>query len=291
LLALIVSFVVVRAGGSTPPRAIPRLSHVVVVVMENREYDEVIGNPEAPYINTLAKRNALAARFYALTHPSLPNYLGLLGGSTFGVHADCTDCHVDGRNLVDQLEAAGISWKAYMEGMPTACFRGAGAGRYVKRHNPFAYFDDIARKRGRCRKIVPLRSLSADLRRQRLPRLAWISPDLCHDMHDCGVRAGDRFLQKLLPRLLHRLGSTGVLFLTWDEGRTKEGCCAHAKGGHIPMIAAGPAARRGARSSVRYDHYSLLRTVEEGWRLPHLGEAGCPCTRSMRDLFRSAQGP
>jgi phosphatidylinositol-3-phosphatase len=257
---------------------VPRLTRVVVVVMENKDCGEVIGRRDAPYENALARRFAFASRHFALTHPSLPNYLGLTGGSTFGITTDCTDCAVAGSNLVDQLERARISWKAYMQGMPRPCFAGAESGRYVKRHNPFAYYDDVASSHARCSRVVPLDRLSRDLASHTLPRFVWISPDLCNDMHDCSVRTGDRFLARLVPPLLRALGRRGVLFLTWDEDR--------AAGGNVPLVVAGPAARPGARSGLRYDHYSLLRTIEDAFGLQRLRNAACPCTRSLAPLLR-----
>ena len=103
-----------------------------MIVMENHEYAEVIGSSSAPYENALARRYALATQMYAITHPSLPNYLALTGGSTFGIDDDCTDCAVSATSIVDQLERAGISWTAYMEGLPGPCFAGAGAAGYAK---------------------------------------------------------------------------------------------------------------------------------------------------------------
>src|SRR5207302_1240536 len=112
----------------------------IVILMENKGCKKVIGSSQAPYLNRLALGAAFASRYYGLTHPSLPNYLGLTGGSTFGITSDCTDCTVRGGNLVDQLDSAHISWKAYMEGMPAPCFAGAAEGLYAKKHNPFAYY-------------------------------------------------------------------------------------------------------------------------------------------------------
>lgn len=276
-----------RQTPAGPAREVPRFSHVVVLVLENKECGQIIGSDDAPYLNSLARRSALATSFYATAHPSLPNYLALTGGSTFGIASDCTDCHVQARNLVDELEAARITWKAYLEGMPSPCFQGSEAGNYAKKHNPFLYYDDIANNPARCSNVVPLTQLSADLRDGRLPAFAWISPDLCHDMHSCGVSDGDRFLSGFLPPLLHALGPRGVLFITWDEGRKKahEGCCRKAAGGNVATIVAGPLARAGASSGVPYDHYSILRTIEDAWGLPRLGAAGCRCTRPLTDLF------
>jgi hypothetical protein len=262
-----------------------RFSHVVVVVMENKEFGRIIGSPNAPYINSLANRYGLATSSFALAHPSLPNYLALLGGSTFGITSDCTQCHVAGPNLIDQLERAGISWKAYLEGYPSSCFTGAESGEYGKRHEPFMYFDDIVNNPARCSKVVPLSQLNPDLSAGALPRFAWISPDLCHDMHDCSVAVGDRFLSTLLPPVLRALGPSGVLFLTWDEGSTDVGCCGVRGGGHVATIVAGPAVIPGARSAVPFTHYSILRTIEDSWGLPPLSPAGCLCAEPMTAFF------
>jgi phosphatidylinositol-3-phosphatase len=278
-----------RCGSASPAarsHAVPRLDRIVVVVMENKSCTDVIGSRDAPYLNRLAARSAFASRYYALTHPSLPNYLGLLGGSTFGITGDCTDCRVRATNLVDQLERAHVSWKAYMEGMPAPCFTGAEAGRYVKRHDPFAYFVDVASSPSRCRRIVPLGQLDRDVARHALPRFVWITPDLCHDMHDCSVSTGDRFLARLVPRLQRAVGAGGAIFVTWDEGVGGAGCCERAAGGQVPLIVTGPAARPGGRSALAYDHYSLLRTIEDAFGLPRLRGAGCGCTRALGTLLR-----
>jgi phosphatidylinositol-3-phosphatase len=261
-----------------------KTSHVVVIVMENKEYKDIVGSPKAPYVNELLRSAALATASYGVTHPSLPNYLALTGGDTFGIHSDCRECHVKASNLVDQLERARISWKAYMEAMPAPCFRG-DSGAYVKNHNPFMYYDDIAADPSRCAKVVPFEQLRADYRTGHLPTFVWITPDLCHDTHDCSVAGGDRWLSGVVPALVRALGPNGMLFLTWDEGTSDKGCCRIARGGRIATIVAGPTTRAGARSAVPYDHYSLLRTVEESLGLRPLREAACPCTQTMNALF------
>ena len=263
------------------------MSRIVVVLLENREYDEIVGRPAAPYINSLIGQSAVAANYHAVAHPSLPNYLALTGGSTFGFEgSDCMSCSVSHRDLIDQLAAARISWKAYMEDLPSPCSFTQSSGGYVRRHDPFMYYRDVAGNPDRCHFIVPITTLTRDLARHALPSFVWISPNLCHDMHNCGTYAGDRYLRSLLPRILTELGPTGILVLTWDEGETDSGCCQLAKGGHILTLIAGPGARVGARSAVPYDHYSLLRTIEDLWGLPRLGSAACPCTTAMTDLLR-----
>jgi phosphatidylinositol-3-phosphatase len=269
-----------HTSSSEPP------SRLVVLVMENKEYADVIGRRSAPYMNRLARRYALAGRYFAIGHPSLPNYLTLIGGSRFGVHSDCTSCKVNATNLVDQLETAHVPWKAYMEDMPAPCYQGASTGGYAKKHDPFLYFEDVVRDPARCRRVVPYGRLQRDLRRGRLPSFTWITPNLCHSTHECGLRQGDRFLARLVPRLLGRLGPHGALVLTWDEGTSTRGCCRLAAGGHIPTIVAGPEVRRAHVSAARLDHYSTLRTIEDALGLPHLRGAACRCTRSLASLFQ-----
>jgi phosphatidylinositol-3-phosphatase len=261
-------------------------SRVIVVVMENKERDQVIGDPEAPYVTELARRYAAPLRMYGITHPSMPNYLALIAGSTFGLETNCTDCIQIGRTLVDQFEEAGISWRGYMEAMPGRCFTGAAAGRYVKRHNPFVYFRSIIDRPERCRNVVPASQLAEDQRVGRLPDYVFITPDLCNDTHDCSVAHGDRYLSRLIPPLLGQLGPHGFLVLTYDEGTSDSGCCGGlADGGLIPTVIAGPDVRRGAEPAEPYTLYSVLRTIEDAYGLEHLRKAGIPETLPLDAMF------
>jgi phosphatidylinositol-3-phosphatase len=263
------------------------VSRIAVIVLENKEYNQIIGRAGAPYLNALARHSAVAANYYAITHPSLPNYLALTGGSTFGFSgSDCGACSVSHRNLVDQLEAAGISWKVYAQDMPSTCSTRVTAGAYVRRHDPFLYYRDVADNPKRCQFVVPATVLNRDLADHALPRFMWLIPDICDDMHSCGTYTGDLYLRGVVPRLLSALGPSGVLFITYDEGSSNLGCCGVAKGGRILTLVAGPGARAGARSMTPYDHYSLLRTIEDLLGLPRLGGAALSSTRAMTDLLR-----
>lgn len=248
-------------------------SPVFVIVLENREYEEVFESPEAPFLNALARRETQAAYYYAVTHPSLPNYLAILGGSTFGISSNCTDCTARGDNLALQLSRARISWRAYMGSMPRPCFRGEEAGRYVKRHDPFMYFPSIAENPVRCRQVVPAARLDADLRRQSLPAFGWLSPDLCDDGHDCDLATADRYLSRLVPRIMRQLGPAGTLVVTFDEGTSEAACCRpfeRGGGGHVLTILARPGQPLGHRTVRTYDHYSLLAGIERHFNLPRL---------------------
>jgi hypothetical protein len=273
------------APPAKPARTTP--SRVVAIVMENREYGEVIGSSSAPYVNALARRYALATHSYGVTHPSLPNYFALTAGSTLGVTSDCTDCQQSAASIADQLQAAGLSWKAYMGGMPSACFKGANSGRYAKKHDPFMYFHNVADNRAVCSKVVPGGRLLTDARAKRLPSYSFFAPDLCNDTHDCAVGTGDRYLAGIVPTVLKALGPKGFLVLTWDEGNSNAGCCGLASGGHIATVIAGPGVRRGATFATPVTHYSTLRTIEQALRLPLLQKAGDSRTASLDGAFRS----
>ncbi len=271
--------------GSGPP------GHIAVVVMENEEYGDIIGTGSTPYINALARRGALAQQMYAIAHPSLPNYLALTSGATHGITDDCTGCSVSGAGLVGQLQRAGISWKAYMEDLPRPCFAGSGVGGYARKHDPFIYYVGVRNDPGACQRIVPYGNLATDESDRQLPRLVWITPNLCHDMHDCDPATGDRFLAGMIPPLLHSLGPRGLLILTWDEGSSDNGCCGVARGGHVVTILAGGLARPGARLRTPVDHYSVLQTIEDLLALPRLAEAGCACTPALAPLLRRRVAP
>lgn len=257
---------------------LPYFSHVVIVLMENEEYGSIIGNPGAPYINSLASGGALAARYYAVSHPSLPNYLALTGGSTFGITNDCSPgpgCRVGATSVVEEMAAAGLSWKAYMENLPSSCAQ-SDSGRYAVRHDPFVYYSSVVAQS--CGNVVPATQLPSDIATGALPPFAWLTPNLCNDMHDCSIATGDSYLSGVVPQILGALGPNGALFLVWDEGTSNT----HG-GGQVTMVAAGPAVKRGYRSSASYDHYSLLRTIEDAWGLHRLGNSAGAAP--MTDLF------
>jgi acid phosphatase len=267
-VVLVAALVGAASGAGAAPR-VPPLRHVVVVVFENEERDAIVGNAAAPTFATLARRYASLTAYDAVAHPSLPNYLALVSGSTHGIDSDCTSCVVDGPNLADELERAGRSWKTYAEGLPAPGFTGAGAGRYAKKHDPFLYFRDVARSASRRDRVVPFTRLRADLAANRLPDYALVVPNLCHDMHDCSIATGDRWLRANIVPILERPQlAGGVVFVVFDEGSSSVG-----GGGRVAALALGPLVRPGARFTATTSHYGLLRTIEDAWGLPRLGNS------------------
>lgn len=261
--------------------AVPAFAHIALVVLENRSEANIIGSAAAPYLNGLAHSYTYLDNYAAVAHPSLPNYLALAGGDTFGITSDCTSCFVQARNLSDLLADAGISGKAYMEDMPRACFKGSRGG-YAQKHNPFAYFDDIRNDPQRCQSVVPYTDLATDLASGNLPGFMWITPNLCHDMHDCDVASGDRWLADNLPPLLSSPAFTqqpSLLAVVWDED---DGSSAN----RVPLILAGSSVKPGYVSHLPANHYSLLRTIEAAWGLQPL-TANDAAAQPITDAFQT----
>jgi hypothetical protein len=260
----------------------PKLTrpHVFVVVLENREYNP---GQDPPYLSLLRRQGLLATRYYGISHPSLPNYLALISGTTHGVASDCTDCFVNGPSLIDQLESKHLSWGAYMEDIPTPCYVGSSFRRYAMKHNPFMYFYNVRDNPSRCHKVQPLGGLLKGLKSNHVPNFVWITPNLCHDGHDCSLDSVDAFLKKLVPliRASRAFRAAGTLFITYDEGESDGGCCTFAAGGHIETIVLGRGVKAESRSNIPLDHYSLLRSIEDAFRLSHLANAACKCTRPV----------
>jgi phospholipase C len=246
------------------------VDHIVVILEENKTEGSVIESAAAPYLNSLAAQYARASHYNAVTHPSLPNYIALTSGTTAGITNDCNppggNCQANVTNIADRIEASGRSWKEYAENMPGAC-TASNSGEYAVKHNPFMYYPDITRAGARCTDhVVPYGQLATDLRSaSSLPDFVFITPDLCSDMHDCSVRAGDDWLSRQLPAILQSPAFTqqnSLLVITWDEGDQSDN--------NVPVVFAGPAARKGYVSGVPYSHYSLLHTIEQSWKLPPL---------------------
>ena len=159
----------------------------------------------------------------------------------------------------------------------------------MQKHNPWIYFDDIRTNATRCAAdVVPYSQLSSDLANNTVPNFVWITPDMCNDMHDCSIATGDAWLKQQVPAILNSAAykNGGALFITWDEGNTYAACCTVATGGRVATIVMSPLGKTNFQSSVQETLYSLLRTIEDSWSLPRLGDAGCSCTTTMREYFQ-----
>ena len=273
----------VAHGGDRVATPVPRLGRVVVVVFENKARDRVLGNADAPTFAKLARTYATLTNYRAVAHPSLPNYLALVSGSTQGITDDCTSCVVVSRSLADTVEGAGRSWKTYAEGLPQPGFTGPFAGRYAKKHNPFVYFRNILSAAARLSRIVPFSAFRRDLAAGTLPDYSLVVPNLCNDMHDCSVATGDRWLGRFLaPLLRSKQLRGGAVFVVFDESDDSS----VGGGGIVPAFVVGPLVRAGARSAIALDHYSLLRTIEDGWGLPYLGASAA--ARPITGIWKTA---
>ena len=249
----------------------PHFRHVIVVVFENKECVDVMGSADAPTFKRLARRYAIFTNYYGVRHPSLPNYLALVSGSTQGVTSDDADRTFDGKNIADTLAARGISWKTYAEGLEAPGSTEDEGDNYVRRHDPLLYFRDVLSNRRRLARIVPYAQFQHDLTTDRLPRFALVVPNLHDDMHDSGVGDGDRWLKGFLRPLL---GSAelkhGVVFIVFDEADQNDTV---GGGGHTVALAVGPTGP--ARLARGYPIESLQ---------PAPDDRGRPRSRASREL-------
>ena len=247
---------------------VPRFGHAVVLVFENHSAKRILGHAGSPFL-WLAHHYALLKRYDAVAHPSLPNYLALVSGSTQGVHGDCTRCVFSGRNLAETLTAHSLTWKMYVEHLPLYRSQGPSISGPEKARLPFLYFRDLLGSSGRL--TVPLSAFYRDLGRRHLPSLSLVIPDLCHDMHSCSIAKGDRWMHGFLRRVLQpSLLAKTALFVVFDEGRWTD---VRGGGGRVAAIVAGPLVRPHSVSDAPLDHYGLLRTIEDAFGLPALGRS------------------
>lgn len=285
-------------GVPRPLAALPRPlafrpRHLIVVVEENHSFQQIIGSPAAPFINQLATRGTLLTDYHAITHPSLPNYIALLGGRTGRIRSDCHRCTVAGPTLVDQLEARGISWAAYMEGLPRPCSRAPVSGAYTEAVDPFMHAATIRDIPARCDRVLPFSRFAVGLAAGRLPTVVFVAPNLRDDMHSGPVRSADAWLRRLVEELeASRLWREDTrVVVTFDEGSRSDvrSCCAGlGNGGLIPTIIVGPRVPSG-RDSTPYTHYALLRSIEKTFGLPFLGHAGDAGTASIPALVGASR--
>jgi hypothetical protein len=262
--------------GATPAEArAHRLNHAWVFVMENHSLGQILGNRLAQFLNSVARRYRVATRFYAPAHPSLPNYLAMISGSTHGCASDRCRGGFRGPTLASQLSARGLGWMGFFEGLPRRGYVGGDQGEYIRHHNPFVYFRSVTSRPRQRHRIRRLGALPRSLHNP--PALTFIVPNNAHNMHDGSVRAGDRWLSYWVPRVMRSPGYRhhGAILIIWDEGHNdSSGCCLpHIHGGRIPLFIISRHARLRHRLTRPSTTYSLLRTLETGFGLPRLGLA------------------
>ena len=243
----------VAARGSKPP--------IVVIVLENKEYGSIVGSSSAHWLNrTFIRRGTLFTNYHATHHPSLPNYLTMTSGTTSGCDDnDCPRRTYTTDNLFHQLSHRGIGWVAWMESMPSRCHLST-TDRYAARHNPPLYYKNLFPR------LCPARDRPYP---RRLPHhlkpFTYVVPNICHDMHDCSVAVGDRWLRAHVPPLWKR---GAVVIITFDEGSSTLG-----GGGHVMTAIAGRHVPRGVRNRHRFNHYGLLAGLERWFGVPRLHHA------------------
>jgi hypothetical protein len=267
----------------TPQRTPPVAARSVWwIILENHEYGSIIGNAQAPYLNGLAARYGLATNDYATSHPSEPNYVALVAGSTLGVNSDGV-YNLVGPSLFSQSAAAGQTWRVYAQDDQAGCYTGTTAGggadgpgapgTYARKHNPAISFTSVSGSPALCRNIQPLRDFDPAAGLFEL-----VIPNLVNDMHDGSIGEGDAFLRAFVPEITGSAAfrAGGVLFVTFDEGSTGAGSQGD-HGGHVATFIIAADLARGSRDTRYADHWSLLRATEDLLGLPCLAGA---CSRS-----------
>ncbi|HEV2696860.1 MAG TPA: alkaline phosphatase family protein, partial [Terriglobales bacterium] len=237
------------AVSSSGTSSVPASSHVFIVMEENHTYSSVIGSSSMPYLNSLASKYGLATQYYANTHPSIGNYFMLTAGQTI-TNNDSLCSTLTQDNVVRHLLTAGKTWKSYAESLPSAGYTGCGSGEYVKRHNPLAYFSDVANSSEKYN-LVPFTKFSSDLTNRTLPQYSFIVPNLLHDAHDGSLSAADTWLKSNIAPLIASatFQKDGILMIVFDESVDSD---TQHGGGHVTAIVIGPRVLGGHRSTTFY---------------------------------------
>jgi phospholipase C len=298
--------------GTKTPTAAPR--HVLIVMLENRAYAQVIGNSAAPFENSLAKSCGVATSMWGATHTSAANYLAVSAGQypSQSVHGcNYSACASSETSIYQQLDSVGRAWKAYEEAMPSACDK-SSAGSYKIGHNPPIFSTGISTSECRARD-VPVGSLTSqsgafwnDLQTGRLRAVSWITPDSSNDGGNtcgdaCALSIADTWLKNFVSLVAssseYKSGNT-VIFVTYDEGTgadysVGENCTDETAdlGGsqpscHVPFFVIYPGTIPGTHVGTFFDHYSLTRTIEDFFGLAYLANAADSQTNSLVGHFR-----
>jgi phospholipase C len=275
---------------------LPPIRTVFVILMENESLSSIKGNTNAPYINNvLLPQASHCEQYYAIGHPSLPNYLWLEAGTNFGITNDnppSTNHQSTANHLVTLLDRAGVSWKTYQENISGTTVPLTDSYPYAAKHNPFVYFDDVTGTLNPnfaygIAHIRPYGELARDLTNQTVAAYNFITPNLCNDMHDsCApvsnmILQGDSWLSTEVPKIMGSSAYTnnGAIFIVWDESQG-------TGSPSIGLICLSPLAKgNGYASNVHYTHSSLLRTVQEIFNVTPLIRDAANAT-NLSDLFK-----
>jgi len=263
--------------------------HVMIVMMENKSYSQVIGQADQPYTNMLANTYGLVTQSYAFGHPSLPNYLDIVSGSNQGVTDDgppSSHKFPSAQTLADQLVAAGFSAKAYAENLPADPAN--NLGEYAVRHVPWEYFPNTKVR------VADASSMVGDLNGANGPEFVWYTPNLIDDEHDGSAQQGDAFLSKLIPEVQSTswYRSGGRIIVEWDEADADNSGVNGSGGGHIPTIVVSDSLRTNPRKySIPVNSAGILRSVEDAFGLAHLGAAQDPANGNIDALLGATPGP
>jgi len=274
--------------------------YIVIILMENKNFNQIDDSATAPYLNQLAHNYSLATRYSACDHPSLPNYMCLTGGNNYFSGIDCSpsvSCSTSNSSIVDRVESAGLTWKAYLEDMPAPCYKNA-SGNYTFATNPFIFYDNIGNNSTRCTAhVIPANSggngppddnlLNALGSTSTASNFMWLTPNLCDNMHNCTISRGDNYLSKLVPLILNSYifkNEKAALLITFDEGY------GIYPTDYVYTIWAGSTVKNHYQSSNQYSHFSLPRTLESVWDLVPLTakDQGSP---PMMEFFPSPSSP
>ena len=252
--------VTITVSGGTS--AVPSSNHVFLLVEENHSYSSVIGSSSMPYLNSLASKYGLATQYYANTHPSIGNYFMLTAGAIITTK-DSLCSTITNDNIVRHLLTAGKTWKSYAESLPSVGYTGCGSGSYVKRHNPLAYFSDVANSSEK-NNLVPFTQFSKDRINGALPNFSFIVPNLNDDAHDGTLTQADNWLKTsiapLLSSSMFKTGGDGILIIVFDESVDSD--TAHG-GGHVAAVVIGPKVKPGSKTATLYQHQNTLKTLME----------------------------
>ena len=272
----------------SPATSVNGIQHIVWVWFENHEASQITSTT-APYFASFAAANVNLTNFYGVSHPSQPNYLDAFSGSAQGVTGDgyCTFPASTG-NLAKQLAAAGKSWRVFAQNYPGGCsdttastggVDGPGLpGQYVRKHNPVIAFESVRFDPTQCAYVQPLANFDPT------PNFVMVVPNMTNDMHDGTIAQGDAFLQAFVPLVTASPDwEHTLLIVTFDEGTTSTN-----GGGHVYTAAAAPWLAH-ANVATTYNHFSVLRTIEQVYGLPFLGSAATATT--MTELLPSGSTP